>query len=83
MANESRAEQELTVRAESVETTYRNFRQAKYWVNRRYQRKLIWTMEEKQGFIDSLIQGFPVPIVLLAESTSQGSNLKSSTECSV
>ena len=76
MANEPRAEQELTVRGELVETTYRNFRQAKYWVNRRYQRKLIWTMEEKQGFIDSLIQGFPVPIVLLAESTSQGSNLE-------
>jgi uncharacterized protein with ParB-like and HNH nuclease domain len=76
VANESRAEQELTVRGESVETTYRNFRQAKYWVNRRYQRKLIWTMEEKQGFIDSLIRGFPVPIVLLAESTSQGSNLE-------
>ncbi len=76
MAGQSSAEQELTVRGESVETIYRNFRQAKYWVNRRYQRKLIWTMEEKQGFIDSLFRGYPVPIVLLAESTTQGSNLE-------
>lgn len=76
MTRETSAEQELTVRGESVETTYRNFRQAKYWVNRRYQRKLIWTMEEKQGFIDSLVRGYPVPIVLLAESATQASNLE-------
>ena len=64
-------EQDLTVKGDSIESTYRNYRSSKYWVNRRYQRKLIWTLEEKQGFIDSLRRGFPVPIVLLAENTSR------------
>lgn len=61
------AQQELIVRGEQVERVYINFRDNKYVVNRRYQRKLIWTIEEKQSFIDSIIQGFPVPIILLAE----------------
>lgn len=64
-------EQDLTVKGESVESVYRQYRLSKYWVNRRYQRKLIWTMEEKQGFIDSVSSGFPVPIVLLAESANR------------
>jgi hypothetical protein len=25
-----------------------------------------WTIEEKRAFIDSILQGFPVPIILLA-----------------
>ena len=64
-------DRELTVKGESIESVYRQYKQNRYWVNRRYQRKLIWTMEEKQGFIDSISQGFPVPIVLLAESASR------------
>lgn len=61
------AQQELTVRGEQVERVFINYRDDKYVVNRRYQRKLIWTIEEKQSFIDSIIRGFPVPIILLAE----------------
>ena len=61
------AQQELIVRGEQVERVFINYRDDKYVVNRRYQRKLIWTIEEKQSFIDSIIQGFPVPIILLAE----------------
>lgn len=61
------SQQELTVRGEQVERVFINFREDKYVVNRQYQRKLIWTIEEKQSFIDSIIQGFPIPIILLAE----------------
>lgn len=61
------AQQELVVRGEQVERVFINFQENKYVVNRRYQRKLIWTIEEKQNFIDSIIQGFPIPIILLAE----------------
>jgi len=61
------AQQELIVRGEQVERVFINYRDDKYVVNRRYQRKLIWTIEEKQSFIDSIIRGFPVPIILLAE----------------
>lgn len=60
-------QQELIVRGEQVERVFINYRDNKYVVNRRYQRKLIWTIEEKQSFIDSIIQGFPFPIILLAE----------------
>jgi hypothetical protein len=59
---------DLTVRGEAVERVYGNFDERRYVVNRRYQRKLIWTLGEKQNFIDSIIKGFPVPIILLAEN---------------
>lgn len=61
------AQQELVVRGEQVERLFINYLDEKYVVNRRYQRKLIWTIEEKRSFIDSIIRGFPVPIILLAE----------------
>ena len=65
---------DLTVRGEPVERVYGNFADKRYVVNRRYQRKLIWTLEEKQEFIDSLVKGYPVPIILLAESSNRESN---------
>ena len=36
-------------------------------VNRRYQRKLVWSIEEKQSFIDSLIKGYPIPMILTSK----------------
>lgn len=60
-------QQELIVRGEQIERIYMGFLDKKYIVNRRYQRKLIWTLEEKEKFIDSIISGYPVPIILLAE----------------
>jgi uncharacterized protein with ParB-like and HNH nuclease domain len=65
---------DLTVRGEAIERVYGNFSERRYVVNRRYQRKLIWTIEEKQAFIDSILRGFPVPLILLAESTSREGN---------
>jgi hypothetical protein len=35
-------------------------------VNRRYQRKLVWTLEEKQKLIESILNKYPVPLILLA-----------------
>jgi hypothetical protein len=67
--------QDLTVRGESIERVYGNFRSRRYLVNRRYQRKLVWTLDEKRSFIDSISKGFPVPIVLLAEDRSSDRNL--------
>ncbi len=65
-------QQELTVRGEPVERIYIGYVNKKYVVNRRYQRKLIWTIEEKQNFIDSIINGYPIPIVLLADQKGVG-----------
>jgi hypothetical protein len=60
--------QDLTVKGESVERIYGNYLDRRYVVNRRYQRKLVWTLDEKIKFIDSIASGFPVPIILLAEN---------------
>lgn len=58
---------EVNVKGEPVERVYGNYAARRYVVNRRYQRKLIWTLEEKQNFIDSVTRGYPVPIILLAD----------------
>lgn len=67
MVEPQRSRQDLTVKGESIERVFGNYQDVRYMVNRRYQRKLVWTLDEKRRFIDSIISGFPVPIVLLAE----------------
>lgn len=62
----------LIVRGESVQSLYSQFRSGNLVVNRRYQRKLVWSVEEKQAFVDSLQQQLPVPLILVAER--QGAN---------
>lgn len=71
----ARAGQDLTVRGEVVQRMYGNYQSWRYVVNRRYQRKLVWTLEEKRSFIDSIVSGYPVPIVLLAERKEEAKNL--------
>jgi hypothetical protein len=53
MLDSERSHQDLTVKGESVERIYGNYRDMRYLVNRRYQRKLVWTLDEKKN---SLIQ---------------------------
>lgn len=56
----------------TIERSYENYRENLFLVNRRYQRKLVWTISEKQAFIDSLINGYPVPSFLFASSVHNG-----------
>ena len=58
----------LDIRPETVETIYNYYRKRSLLVNRKYQRKLVWTIEEKEKFIDSIFQGFPVPLILVAQT---------------
>ena len=44
-------------------------------MNRRYQRKLVWSIEEKASFIDSIIKSYPVPLILLAESNDDSGRI--------
>lgn len=60
--------QNLTIRGESVQSLYATYLKAGFLVNRRYQRKLVWTLDEKQRFVDSLRAGYPVPLFLLTET---------------
>lgn len=70
----ARAAQDLTVKGEAIQRIYGSYLAWRYIVNRRYQRKLVWTLEEKRRFINSIISGYPVPIVLLAERKSETQN---------
>jgi hypothetical protein len=65
---------DLTVKGESIERAYINYSANIYNVNRRYQRKLVWGIDEKISFIDSILKSFPVPIILLAENESDSSS---------
>lgn len=56
----------VTPRGMSVQEAYRSFRDGAFRVNRQYQRKLVWTLEEKEKLIDSLLRGYPIPLILLA-----------------
>lgn len=57
----------LLIQPETVETIYDYYKNDKLLVNRRYQRKLVWTLEEKEGFVDSIALNYPVPLFLVAE----------------
>ncbi|WP_231443670.1 GmrSD restriction endonuclease domain-containing protein [Brevibacterium zhoupengii] len=51
----------------TVQSLYTWFSEGKLTVNRRYQRKLVWTLLEKQKLVESILNRYPVPAVLLAE----------------
>lgn len=54
-------------RGMSVQEGYRLYREHSLFVNRRYQRKLVWTETEKARLIESILRDFPIPLILLAE----------------
>jgi Protein of unknown function DUF262 len=57
----------ITPRGMSIQEAYRLHRSSAFLVNRRYQRKLVWTVAEKQLLISSILEGYPIPLLLLAE----------------
>jgi len=60
----------------SIQSLYRDYRDGSLVVNRRYQRKLVWTMPEKVRLIESILLNYPLPLVLLAEKASEGPDRK-------
>lgn len=58
---------ELASQATPIQSIYTWFREDKLYVNRRYQRKLVWTLEEKQKLVDSILNKYPIPAILIAE----------------
>lgn len=53
----------------TIQSIYAWYSEDKLYVNRRYQRKLVWTQLEKQKLIESITNQYPVPAILLAERT--------------
>ena len=64
---------ELSVQGESLLQLYSLYTQTRYLVNRRYQRKLVWSVEEKAKLVDSVLKRLPIPLILLAETNFEGS----------
>ena len=52
---------ELGSQTSSIQSVYSLYRDDKLFVNRRYQRKLVWTLEEKQKLIEINSEEYPVP----------------------
>ena len=62
---------ELVSQPTSIQSLYSMYREGKLYVNRRYQRKLVWTLIEKQKLIESIIKKYPIPAILIAERDNE------------
>jgi hypothetical protein len=58
---------ELASQPTSIQSLYSWYREDKLFVNRRYQRKLVWTLQEKQRLVESILKSYPIPAILIAE----------------
>jgi uncharacterized protein with ParB-like and HNH nuclease domain len=58
---------DLASQPTSIQSVYTWHRDNKIYVNRRYQRKLVWTLVEKQKLIESILNKYPIPAILIAE----------------
>ena len=59
--------EKLDVKGKSINEIMRWYYDDCIVINRRYQRKLVWTLEENRLFIDSLINKFPTPSIIVSE----------------
>jgi hypothetical protein len=62
---------ELSAQPTSIQSIYSWYTENRLYVNRRYQRKLVWTLEEKQKLIESILKRYPIPAVLIAEKEGE------------
>lgn len=58
----------IMVKGEYISEIFRWYCDSDLTVNRRYQRKLVWTLEEKRSFINTIIKNYPVPLFLIVNS---------------
>lgn len=63
---------DLTVRSDSIQKLYTDYLADRYSINRRYQRKLVWTVDEKRALVDSILRDLPIPLLLAAEIVGPG-----------
>ncbi|OOP72601.1 hypothetical protein CBEIBR21_15195 [Clostridium beijerinckii] len=54
------------INGENIQRVYEWYINGKFLVNRKYQRKLVWTINEKRKFVDSITREYSVPLFLLA-----------------
>lgn len=57
----------LETRSYTIQTLYTRYKDQQLKVNRRYQRKLVWTLQEKQLLVESVQRDYAIPAILVAE----------------
>ncbi|MEE7502778.1 DUF262 domain-containing protein [Methylobacterium mesophilicum] len=62
---------DISAEPKPIQAIYEWFSSSRIIVNRSYQRKLVWTLEEKQKLIDSILKRYPIPLILMAEVKSE------------
>ncbi|GHC56150.1 DUF262 domain-containing protein [Neogemmobacter tilapiae] len=67
---------ELASQPTSIQSVYGWHAAERLFVNRRYQRKLVWTLEEKQKLVESILRKYPIPAILLAEKDDGSGHLE-------
>ncbi len=66
----------LSPRGMSIQEGYRLYADGLLTVNRRYQRKLVWSEAEKRHLIDSVEKELPIPLFMLAKSKGNSNNFE-------
>lgn len=61
-------EHDIMIKGEYITEIYKLYNEHALTVNRRYQRKLVWSLDEKQKFINTILDGYPVPLFLLVDT---------------
>ncbi len=61
----------LSISNENIQRVFDWYISKRFMVNRKYQRKLVWTVEEKMAFVDSISRQYSVPLFLLAEQKTE------------
>lgn len=62
--SERKASDIMSIQTYTINKLFKMYINEYIYVNRRYQRKLIWGLEEKQLLIDSIIENIPLPAIL-------------------
>lgn len=57
----------LEIKDYSINDIFIYYLQEQFYANRRYQRKLVWGIEEKRLLIDSILKKIPLPAILIAQ----------------
>lgn len=58
-------------RGMTIMEAYEAYRNNKLFINRRYQRKLVWSQQEKKDLVESILLQYPIPLVLLASQNDK------------
>lgn len=73
-----RRERERTVRNKlgvvvwKIDNLFSSYYEDRLVVNRHYQRRLVWSLQEKKDLIDSIMDGIPLPAILMVEYCLDG-----------